>query len=348
MGGSTTKKPKNHNTVLMDEAISIIEKRFGKGSLISLAEYSNTHESEVISTGILSLDIALGIYGIPKGRIIEIFGPESSGKTTLALQIAAQVHNCNPESLVAYIDAEHAFDPVYAATIGVDINRLLISQPACGEDGLNMIEILSQTEHIDLIVVDSVAALVPKAEINGDLDNFLIGAQARMMSRALRALPSILAKNNTTTIFINQIREKINTSGGMFPGISEITPGGKALKFYSSVRLDIRKIASLKNQDNVDFGLRARIKVIKSKVSIPYKIAEIDMLFGKGISNEGCIIDLALTNELMNKRGAWYFYNKEQLGQGKEAIRLLLQQNPELANTIKNQVIEIIKNKKPA
>lgn len=313
-------------------AIATIEKQFGKGAVMSLSDYKKNNQVDVISTGALTLDIALGIMGIPLGRIVEIYGPESSGKTTLAMHIAANAQK-KYNGLVVYIDAEHAFDPTYAASIGIDIDRLLISQPSCGEEALNIAEVLGQSGEVSVIVVDSVAALVPKTELDGEIGDAFVGLQARMMSQALRKLSATLSKHKTSAIFINQIREKISTGMPSF-GNNETTTGGRALKFYASIRMDIRRIGSLKASDGKEFGNRTKVKVVKNKLAAPFAIAEFDILFGSGISNEGCIIDLALKSNIIDKKGAWFYFNKEQIGQGKESVRSFLKANPELREEI--------------
>ena len=314
----------------LDEAISHIEKQFGKGSVMKLGEYK-TMEVEAIPTGSLALDIALGIGGIPKGRILEIFGPESSGKTTVALHAIAEAQKLGGEA--AFIDAEHALDPVYAKKLGVDIDNLLVSQPDTGEQALEIVEALVRSGAIDIIVVDSVAALVPKAEIDGDMGDSYIGLQARLMSQALRKLAGVLNKSKTAIIFINQLREKV---GVMF-GNPETTPGGRALKFYSSVRLDIRRTESIK-QDGEVIGNRTRIKVVKNKVAPPFREAEFDIMYGEGISKEGGLVDMAVKLDVINKSGAWFSYNNAKIGQGRENVKKYLKENPEIAEEIEKKV----------
>ncbi len=315
----------------LDEAISQIEKQHGKGSVMRLGDPKAAMNIETIPTGSLSLDIALGLGGIPKGRIIEIYGPESSGKTTVALHIIAEVQKRG--GIAGFIDAEHALDPVYAKAIGVDIDNLYISQPDFGEQALEITETFVRSGAIDVVVVDSVAALVPKAEIDGEMGDSHVGLQARLMSQALRKLTGVISKTNTAVIFINQLREKV---GVMF-GNPETTTGGRALKFYSSVRLDVRRIESLKQGGEV-IGNRARVKVVKNKIAPPFKEAEFDIMFGKGISREGDILDLAANIDVVNKSGAWYAYKGEKIGQGRENAKNTLVSNPAMLQEIENQV----------
>ena len=286
---------------------------------------------ETVTTGSLSLDIALGLGGIPKGRVIEIYGPESSGKTTVALHMVAEVQKRG--GIAGFIDAEHALDPVYAKNIGVDIDNLYISQPDNGEQGLEIAETMVRSGAVDIIIVDSVAALVPKAEIEGDMGDSHVGLQARLMSQALRKLTGIISKSNCTVIFINQLREKV---GVMF-GNPETTTGGRALKFYSTVRMDVRRIDTLKNGNDV-IGSRTRVKVVKNKVAPPFRQAEFDIMYGKGISHEGCLVDLGADLEIINKSGAWYSYGDIRLGQGKEKVKDYLRENPEIANEIEAKI----------
>ena len=314
----------------LDAAMSQIEKQFGKGSVMKLGDYK-AMEVEAIPTGSLALDVALGIGGLPKGRIIEIFGPESSGKTTLALHAIAEVQKTGGEA--AFIDAEHALDPVYAKKLGVDIDDLIVSQPDTGEQALEIVEALVRSGAIDIIVVDSVAALVPKAEIDGDMGDSYIGLQARLMSQALRKLAGVLNKSKTAIIFINQLREKV---GVMF-GNPETTPGGRALKFYSSVRLDIRRVESIK-QDGEVVGNRTRVKVVKNKVAQPFREAEFDIMYGEGISKEGSVLDMAVKLDIIEKSGAWFSYNNAKIGQGRENVKKYLKENPEIAEEIEKKV----------
>ena len=314
----------------LEVAMSQIEKQFGKGSVMKLGEYK-AMEVEAIPTGALSLDIALGIGGVPRGRIIEVFGPESSGKTTLALHIIAEAQKMGGEA--AFIDAEHALDPVYAKKLGVDIDNLIVSQPDTGEQALEITESLIRSGALDVIVVDSVAALVPKAEIDGDMGDSHMGLQARLMSQALRKLAGAINKSKTVLIFINQLREKI---GVMF-GNPETTPGGRALKFYSSVRLDIRKIETMK-QDGEVVGNRAKVKVVKNKVAPPFREAEFDIVYGKGISKVGNILDLGVNLDIVNKSGAWFSYNGERIGQGRENAKKYLEEHPNITAEIEKRV----------
>jgi len=316
----------------LEAAVAHIEKQFGEGSIMTFGKHSASREILHIPTGALSLDVALGIGGVPRGRVIEVYGPESSGKSTLATHIVANVQKNG--GLAAYIDAEHALDPAYATRIGVNINELMISQPDCGEDALNIAEMLARSGAVDVIVIDSVAALVPKTELEGEIGDTHVGLQARMMSQALRKLTSTLARSNTCAIFINQIREKI---GVMF-GSPETTTGGRALKFYASVRLDIRRIGAIKGSDNVDIGNRVKVKVAKNKMAPPFKIAEFDILFNEGISYTGTVIDLGVEQGIIDKKGAWFSYQTERLGQGREAARETLKNNPKLCAEIEQKV----------
>ncbi|MDP8218437.1 MAG: recombinase RecA [Candidatus Theseobacter exili] len=319
---------------VLEVAMMQIEKQFGQGSIMLLGKDSTGRDIPAISTGALTLDIALGIGGVPRGRVVEVFGPESSGKTTLALQIAANAQRAG--GVAAFIDAEHALDPDFAKTIGLDLDNLLVSQPDCGEDALNIAEVLVRSNAIDIIVIDSVAALVPRAEIEGDIGDSFIGTQARLMSQALRKLTSAIAKSKTCVLFINQIREKI---GVMF-GSPETTPGGRALKFYSSVRIDIRRIGSLKDNQGVVYGNRVRAKVVKNKVAPPFRDGEFDLLFAEGISREGSILDVGINCGIIEKRGSWLSYGAERLGQGKEMARDLLKKSPELQAKIVKEIKE--------
>ena len=314
----------------LDAAMSQIEKQFGKGSVMKLGDFKETGVDE-ISTGALNLDIALGIGGIPRGRIIEIYGPESSGKTTLALHAVAEAQKAGGEA--AFIDAEHALDPVYAKKIGVDIDNLIVSQPDTGEQALEIAEALIRSGAIDIVVVDSVAALVPKAEIDGDMGDSHVGLQARLMSQALRKLAGTINKTNATIIFINQLREKV---GVMF-GNPETTAGGRALKYYASVRMDIRRVEAIK-QDGEVVGNRTRVKVVKNKVAPPFREAEFDIVYGKGISKEGSVLDLAVTLDIIEKAGSWFSYNGERIGQGRENIKKYLADNPDVMAEVEKKV----------
>ena len=314
----------------LELALSQIEKQFGKGAVMKLGEFKTT-DVEAISTGALSLDVALGIGGIPRGRIIEIYGPESSGKTTLALHMIAECQKSGGEA--AFIDAEHALDPVYAKHLGVDIDNLIVSQPDTGEQALEIAEALIRSSAIDLVVVDSVAALVPKAEIDGEMGDTHVGLQARLMSQALRKLAGVLNRSNASLVFINQLREKV---GVMF-GSPETTPGGRALKFYASVRLDIRKIEAIK-QDSEIVGNKVRVKVVKNKVAPPFRETEFDIIYGKGISKSGNILDLAVNLDIIEKAGAWFSYNGERIGQGRENAKKYIENNPELMQELDQKV----------
>lgn len=311
----------------LESALKQIERDFGKGSIMKLGDVSANMNIEVIHTGCLPLDAALGVGGVPRGRIVEIFGPESSGKTTVALHIVAEAQKTG--GVAAFIDAEHALDPVYAKKLGVDIDNLLISQPDNGEQALEIADALVRSGAIDVVVVDSVAALVPKAEIEGDMGDSHVGLQARLMSQAMRKLTGIISKSRTTAIFINQIREKV---GVMF-GNPETTTGGRALKFYSTIRLDVRKGEVIK-QNNENVGNRTKVKVVKNKVAPPFKTAEFDLMYGSGVSYEGTLIDIGTNMEIIKKSGAWYSYNDERMGQGKEAAKEYLRSNPEIAHEI--------------
>ena len=314
----------------LEAAMSQIEKQFGKGSVMKLGEFK-AMEIEAIPTGALSLDMALGIGGVPRGRIIEVFGPESSGKTTLALHVVAEAQKMGGEA--AFIDAEHALDPVYAKKLGVDIDNLIVSQPDTGEQALEITEALVRSGALDVIVVDSVAALVPKAEIDGDMGDSHMGLQARLMSQALRKLAGAINKTKTVLIFINQLREKI---GVMF-GNPETTTGGRALKFYASVRLDIRKIENIK-QDGEVKGNRVRVKVIKNKVAPPFREAEFDIVYGEGISKAGNILDMAVNMDIIEKSGSWFSYNGDRIGQGRENVKKFLKENPDILDDVEKKV----------
>ena len=317
----------------LDAAVKQIEKDFGKGSIMKLGAAGDKMNIETSPTGALSLDIALGVGGIPRGRIIEIYGPESSGKTTVALHMIAEAQKRG--GYAAFIDAEHALDPEYARHLGVDIDNLLISQPDTGEQALEICDALVRSGAIDIIVIDSVAALVPKAEIEGDMGDSHVGLQARLMSQALRKLTGVISKSRTATVFINQIREKV---GVMF-GNPETTTGGRALKFYSTVRMDVRRIESIKNGNDV-VGNRTRVKVVKNKVAPPFKQAEFDIMYGQGISHEGCLVDLGVQYNIVNKSGAWYSYGDERIGQGRENTKDFLKKHPDMALEIENRIRE--------
>ncbi len=317
----------------LELAVSQIEKQFGKGSIMRFGEASQRMAVEVIPTGALALDIALGIGGIPRGRIVEIYGPEGSGKTTVALHIIAEAQKAG--GIAAFIDAEHALDPLYARRLGVDIDNLLISQPDTGEQALEIVEALVRSSAVDCIVVDSVAALVPRAELEGEMGDAHMGLQARLISQALRKLTAVVSKSKSTVIFINQIREKI---GVMF-GNPEVTPGGRALKFYSSVRLDIRRIENLKQGQNT-IGARTRVRVVKNKLSPPFREAEFDIIFGEGISREGSILDVGVDQGVLTRTGTWYSYGDIRLGQGKEAAKQYFADNPEVAKEVESKIKE--------
>lgn len=318
----------------LDAALGQIEKQFGKGAVMKLGERASM-QIESISTGALSLDLALGIGGVPRGRVVEIYGPESSGKTTVALHIIAEAQRNG--GTAAFIDAEHALDPAYAAKLGVDIDNLIVSQPDTGEQALEITEALVRSGAIDVIVVDSVAALVPKAEIDGEMGDSHVGLQARLMSQALRKLAGVISKSSTVAVFINQLREKV----GIMFGNPETTPGGRALKFYASVRLDVRKIETLRNGTDV-VGSRTRVKVVKNKVAPPFKEAEFDIIYGEGISKEGCILDLGVNYDLVEKSGAWFSYKGQRIGQGRDNTRLFLKANPELRDEIDTRIRALI------
>lgn len=318
----------------LDAALGQIERQFGKGAVMKLGDPSVQMNVETIPTGSLSLDLALGLGGIPKGRIVEIYGPESSGKTTVTLHMIAEVQKRG--GIAGFIDAEHALDPVYAKNIGVDIDNLYISQPDCGEQALEITETMVRSGAVDIIVVDSVAALVPKAEIDGDMGDSHVGLQARLMSQALRKLTAVISKSNCTVVFINQLREKV----GIMFGNPETTTGGRALKFYSSVRLDVRRIESLKQGGEV-IGNRTRVKVVKNKIAPPFKEAEFDIMFGEGISVVGDILDLAAENNIVNKSGAWYAYEGNKIGQGRENAKQYLRDNPAVCTEVERKVREL-------
>ncbi len=326
------KDAEKQKSELVAEAIAKIEKQYGKGSIIRLGD-REIETIDVISTGCLTLDMALGVGGLPKGRIVEIYGPESSGKTTVALHAIA---SCQKEGgMAAFIDAEHALDPIYAEKLGVNVKDLYVSHPDSGEQALDILETMVRTNAMDIIVVDSVAALTPKAEIEGEMGQSVIGLQARLMSQAARKLTAIINKTKTCVIFINQLREKV---GVMF-GNPEVTPGGKALKFYSSIRIEVRKGDAIK--DGSDFiGSRAKAKVVKNKVAPPFKTAEFDIIFGKGISANGCLVDMGVAMDVLKKSGSWISYNDEKIGQGRDKTIQYLEDNPEVAEEIKNKIMQ--------
>jgi len=333
----------NQKISAVKNAISQIEKQFGKGAIMQLGS-EDVVNVPAISSGCLSLDIITGIGGFPRGRVVEIYGPEAGGKTTIALLAIAEAQKAGGNA--AFIDAEHALDPVYAKKLGVNIDELYIAQPDYGEQALEIAEILVRSGGVDIVVVDSVAALVPKAELEGDMGDSHMGLQARLMSQALRKLTAIVARSKTTFIFVNQLREKI----GMFIGNPETTTGGRALKFYSSIRLDVRKILTLKSGNDI-IGGRTRLKIVKNKVAPPFRSTEVDLLFGKGISKEGDVIDLAVEHGLISRTGAWYAYGDNKLGQGKEAARQLLEENQSLFEEIKDKILQkvgfkVVKEKK--
>ena len=325
------KNDKNDKLDALESAISHIEKQYGKGAIMKLGDSQRDMNVETIPTGSLSLDIALGVGGIPRGRIVEVYGPESSGKTTVALHMVAEVQKRG--GIAGFIDAEHALDPVYAKNIGVDIDNLYISQPDSGEQALEITETMVRSGAVDIIIVDSVAALVPKAEIEGEMGDSHVGLQARLMSQALRKLTSIISKSNCIVIFINQLREKV---GVMF-GSPETTTGGRALKFYSSIRLDVRRMESLKQGGEI-IGNHTRIKVVKNKIAPPFKEAEFDIMFGKGISKEGDVLDLAVNLNIIVKAGAWFSYNDAKIGQGRENAKIYLSQHPDIMAEVENKV----------
>ncbi len=326
-----------NRTAALNEAMQHIEKQFGKGSIMRLGDAANM-EVDVIPTGILSLDVALGVGGVPRGRIIEIFGPESSGKTTVALHIVAEAQKMG--GIAAFIDAEHALDPYYAAKIGVDINEMLISQPDMGEQALEIAEALVRSNSIDIIVIDSVAALVPRAELEGEMGDSHMGVQARLMSQALRKLTGVVGRTNTTVIFINQVREKI----GVIYGNPETTTGGRALKFYSSVRIEIRKAEAIKDGTEL-IGNRTKAKIVKNKVAPPFKVAEFDMIYGEGASRLGSLLDIAVEQKVITKSGAWFSYGEDRIGQGRENAKKYLKENPEVYKEVEEKVLAIIHNK---
>lgn len=325
----------------LDNALGYIKKQFGDGAIMTLGKHQATREISVIKTGALALDSAVGIGGLPRGRVVEIYGPESSGKSTLALHVVANAQKNG--GVAAYIDAEHALDPTYATKIGVNINELLISQPDSGEEALNISEMLARSNAIDVIVIDSVAALLPKAELEGEIGDSFMGLQARMMSQALRKLTAALSKSNTCAIFINQIREKI----GVVYGNPETTTGGRALKFYSSMRLEIRRTGGIKGADNSEVGNRVKVKVVKNKLAPPFQVAEFDIMFNEGISRTGTVIDLGSDLNIIEKKGAWFSYKGQRLGQGRETVREELKKNPALLEELEGLIAAAIKDKKP-
>src|SRR6188768_3429149 len=318
-------------TKAIDMAVGQIEKQFGKGAIMRLGQKGGIAPTEAISTGAISIDYALGVGGLPRGRVIEIFGPESSGKTTLALQVIAEAQKLG--GMAAFVDAEHALDSQYAVKLGVDLENLLVSQPDNGEQALEIVEVLVRSGAVDVVVVDSVAALVPRAEIEGEMGEAQMGLQARLMSQALRKLTGIVSKSKTSLIFINQLREKI---GVMF-GNPETTTGGRALKFYASVRIDIRRIGAIKDGENV-VGGRTRVKVVKNKVAPPFREAEFDVMYGEGISKEGDLLDLAVDRKIVDKSGTWFAFGGERLGQGRENVKQFLKENPAITSTIEDRV----------
>jgi len=329
--GKGSKASENAEAKMLENAVGQIEKAFGKGSIMRLSDAANTHAITGIPSGALSLDLALGGIGLPRGRIIEMFGPESSGKTTLALHVLANAQKAG--GIAAFIDAEHALDPAWAKRLGVDLEDLLVSQPSYGEEALQIAEMLIKSNAVDCIVVDSVAALVPKAELDGDIGDSHVGLQARMMSQAMRKLTGAISKSKTCVIFINQIREKI---GVMF-GSPETTPGGRALKFYSSVRIDVRKISTLKEGENT-VGIRMRVKIVKNKIAPPFRQAEFDMLAEEGISLEGDVIDLAIEDRIIDRTGSWLSYGDVKLGQGRDKARTFLKENPHILDELLEKV----------
>jgi recombination protein RecA len=328
---SVERDERNERSKALDVAVGQIEKQFGKGSIMRMGQRGAVQPVEYIPTGAISIDYALGIGGVPRGRVIEIFGPESSGKTTLALQVIAQAQKLG--GMAAFVDAEHALDAAYAKKLGVDIDNLLVSQPDNGEQALEIVEVLIRSGGVDVVVVDSVAALVPRAEIEGEMGDAQMGLQARLMSQALRKLTGVVSKSKTCLVFINQLREKI---GVMF-GNPETTTGGRALKFYASVRIDIRRIASIKDGDAV-IGGRTRVKIVKNKVAPPFREAEFDIMYGEGISREGDLLDLAVDKRIIEKSGAWFAFGGDRLGQGRENVKAFLRDNPDILKVIEEKV----------
>ena len=321
----------------LDAALSQIQKQFGKGAIMQLGDKGAQMNVEAISTGSISLDVATGIGGVPRGRIVEIYGPESSGKTTLTLHIVAEAQKNGGKA--AFIDAEHALDPVYAKNLGVDVENLLVSQPDTGEQALEICDMLVRSGALDVVIIDSVAALVPKAEIQGEMGDAHVGLQARLMSQALRKITGNINKSNTCVIFINQLREEV----GVMYGSPEVTTGGRALKFYSSMRLDVRKVETIKAGDNV-LGNRTKVKVVKNKVAPPFKQAEFDIMYGEGISKEGDILDSAVNAKILDKAGSWYSYNGERIGQGRENIKVYFKDHPEIVDEIEKKIIAQLKS----
>ena len=322
---------KDEKLKALDAALTQIEKAYGKGSVMKLGDSRANMNIETVPTGSISLDIALGLGGVPKGRIVEVYGPESSGKTTVALHMVAEVQKRG--GIAGFIDAEHALDPVYARNIGVDIDNLYISQPDNGEQALEITETMVRSGAVDIIIVDSGAAVVPKAEIDGEMGDSHVGLQARLMSQALRKLTGVIAKSRTATVFINQIREKV---GVMF-GNPEVTTGGRALKFYSTIRMDVRRVESLKNGNDI-IGNHTRVKVVKNKVAPPFKQAEFDIMYGEGISHEGCLVDLGVQYNILNKSGAWYSYGDQRIGQGRENTKTFLKEHPDMAADVEAKI----------
>lgn len=327
---------KSNRKEALDEALKHIEKQFGKGAIMRLGDAAKMN-IEVIPTGILSLDVALGVGGVPKGRIIEVYGPESSGKTTVALHIVAEAQKRG--GTAAFIDAEHALDPQYASKLGVDINELLIAQPDMGEQALEIAEALVRSNSVDIIVIDSVAALVPRAELEGEMGDSHMGVQARLMSQALRKLTGIVGKTQTTVVFINQIRDKI----GVVYGNPETTTGGKALKFYASVRIEIRKAEAIKSGTEI-VGNRTKVKIVKNKVAPPFKVAEFDIIYGEGASRVGSLLDIAVDQDIIHKSGAWFSYKEERIGQGRENAKIYLKDHPEIYKEVEEAVMAVIRN----
>ena len=338
--GAEQLQEKSEKAKALEMTLHALEKEFGKGTVMKLGDKAAL-QVETVPTGCLELDLALGVGGIPKGRIIEIYGPESSGKTTVALQIVAQVQT--EGGLAAFIDAEHALDPMYAKALGVNVDELYVSQPNSGEDALEIAESLVRSGAVDIVVIDSVAALVPRAEIDGEMGDSFVGLQARMMSQAMRKLTGVVAKTNSIALFINQIREKV----GVMYGNPETTTGGRALKFYASVRLEIRRGEQLKDGAAI-VGNRTKIKVVKNKVAPPFKTCEVDLIYGKGISREGSLLDLAVANDIIQKSGAWFSYDDQRIGQGRDNARVFLEQNPDVADEIDKKIREIYVTKSTA